>query len=550
MGRHAVLPALLLILLASSLTALTLPLTARGIPLGVDGKLHVGNTVVCAELLTHKWPPWSWIPYVAGGYGGPNFLYYGYGSFVLPAWLINLGADPLTAIKLLLGFGFLVASLSAFWFCTSFGNKRAACIGVLLYTWNPYLLSLVYVRGAYPEFMALCAFPAFLTSALKYLTQGNLRFLGLSALIFVTILWIHTLSLIILGIGLSVCVAIAIIAKGLKPVAIARYVALVLLGLLSASYLLEAPMFQRKAVAIESQFESSDLYLKSGLPALALLNAKPIQQIASSYVVPGRVHIIAYVLSIFGVVFCCKSPNLVRWYSAFAISAAFFLLLSMQPLGAIVLTLLPPVRYLQFPLRFLGIFHTFATIGISLSLAALTLKHTIMLSCLVLSLCGIFYSPYLQREFSLAVDYSALSSIITSCTTLDHEAKYMPVGAIPPKAARSGPLLNFDDPRAKFQERSNSLNSYSYNILGNGGKCIFSQYWFPNWRLTVDGHEQIVSRDQETGLCTFNLMRGEHHVALEFVDTPCRQIAFLFSGVGLLTSCMLCCFPTRSKPSW
>jgi hypothetical protein len=68
---------------------LCLPLTDKRLVQASDACVHVGNVTETAVLLTHIQVPPRWLPDVAGGYGGPNFLYYGWLGFV-PAALLTI----------------------------------------------------------------------------------------------------------------------------------------------------------------------------------------------------------------------------------------------------------------------------------------------------------------------------------------------------------------------------------------------------------------------------------------------------------------------------
>jgi len=80
-----------LAIVSTLLASLTIfaPLTrAPGLATGKDTLLHVGNVVECSYLLAETLPPLDWLPDVAGGRGGPNYIYYGSIGFLGPAFLV------------------------------------------------------------------------------------------------------------------------------------------------------------------------------------------------------------------------------------------------------------------------------------------------------------------------------------------------------------------------------------------------------------------------------------------------------------------------------
>jgi hypothetical protein len=107
-------PFLVLLWLGLFQAYLFLPLLEEGLDFGMDVSLHLGNAVEAARLLEEKLPPWDWTPDVAGGHGGPNYIFYGHLAFLLPGALIRLGLDPPTAIKVLVGVGLVVVDVPLF----------------------------------------------------------------------------------------------------------------------------------------------------------------------------------------------------------------------------------------------------------------------------------------------------------------------------------------------------------------------------------------------------------------------------------------------------
>jgi len=60
-----------------------------------------------------------------------------------------------------------------------------------------------------------------------------------------------------------------------------------------------------------------------------------------------------------------------------------------------------------------------------------------------------------------------------------------------------------------------------------------SQFYFPNWRVLVDGKEAEISyKDNSLGLITFILGPGKHNVEARLFDTPVRDLANLATGLG------------------
>jgi hypothetical protein len=66
----------------------------------------------------------------------------------------------------------------------------------------------------------------------------------------------------------------------------------------------------------------------------------------------------------------------------------------------------------------------------------------------------------------------------------------------------------------------------------NGTDLRFYTYYFPGWRVYVDGErlpEQALRPETEYGLLTIDVPSGQHHVLLRWGDTPVRLAGKVFT---------------------
>jgi hypothetical protein len=66
------------------------------------------------------------------------------------------------------------------------------------------------------------------------------------------------------------------------------------------------------------------------------------------------------------------------------------------------------------------------------------------------------------------------------------------------------------------------------------GEVEASLFFYPGWRVTVDGAEVPVAPVPVSGTLSFPVPGGEHRVVLDFRRTPLRRGALLASGATLL----------------
>lgn len=100
-----------------------------------------------------------WFPLSAYGYGLPVLNYYPPLMYYLAELFHILGAGYIAAIKLTIATSFLLAAFSMFLFARDWLDDGAAFVAAIAYAYSPYLLSDAYVRGNFPEMLAMSLLP-------------------------------------------------------------------------------------------------------------------------------------------------------------------------------------------------------------------------------------------------------------------------------------------------------------------------------------------------------------------------------------------------------
>ncbi|MCI0475877.1 MAG: hypothetical protein L0Y55_06480, partial [Anaerolineales bacterium] len=108
-----------------------------------------------------------WFPLSGYGYGLPVLNYYPPLMYYLAELFHLLGAGYIVAIKLTIATGFAFAAIGMFLFARDWLNDSAAFIAAIAYAYSPYLLSDAYVRGNFPEMLAMSLLPFALWAVAK-----------------------------------------------------------------------------------------------------------------------------------------------------------------------------------------------------------------------------------------------------------------------------------------------------------------------------------------------------------------------------------------------
>ena len=131
---------------------------------GGDSPFLLQRTLDMAESLRHGIFPVRWMAHAAYDLGYPFFNHYAALPYYLSGGLTLLGIGPIVAIQATQTFGFVLAALAmALWAERTFKSRAAAFVAVAAYTFAPFHLVNVYVRGdSLSEFYAFVWYPLIL----------------------------------------------------------------------------------------------------------------------------------------------------------------------------------------------------------------------------------------------------------------------------------------------------------------------------------------------------------------------------------------------------
>ena len=103
------------------------------------------------------WPRWS--PDFCFGYGYPFFNIYGPLATMVGEAFHLLGADYVTAVKMVFALAILAGACTMYGFARRLWGPRAGFLASVAYTYAPYHILDVYVRAALPETLSLAFLP-------------------------------------------------------------------------------------------------------------------------------------------------------------------------------------------------------------------------------------------------------------------------------------------------------------------------------------------------------------------------------------------------------
>ncbi len=495
--------------------------------------------------------PCRWVPNLGGLYGYPIFNYYAPLPYYFGELIYLLTNNLLVSVKVMFAVSFVGAYIFMYLFASKIWGKTGGALSAIFYSFAPYHALDFYIRGAMGEMWALMLLPAVLWGAVKLEEKINLGNLLLFGIFIAAAILAHNLSAMIF-LPIMVLWIILLFFKRRNYRFLWFSLSSVILGLmLSAFYLL--PMLSEKSLVhvdtTTSGYFSFTEHFK-GFRKLFLDRSweygSSIREIPGgerdklSYQV-GWVHLVGWLLA-GAAAFSFWRRN--KWMSTVVLVFSVFASMSIfliHPRSEFIWKALEPLKYLQFPWRFL-LFVIFFVSFLSGSFFKLNFKYKNFLWVLLISMVVTLNFSYFRPEKFIETNDKKL----LSGKDWDKQIKrsifdYLPIYAKEPPAELATERYQILTGDSRIYDYKEGTNWITFKTETRSHSIVrLSQYYFPNWKVFVDGKEATVEyKNNSLGLMTFILGKGNHEIAARLYDTPVRSIGNLITLTGFAISILL-----------
>jgi hypothetical protein len=560
---------LLLVLIAARLLWGPGLLNTRG---GGDSPFLLLRTHQLAANLHAGVFPVRWMPDAAYGFGYPFFSYYAALPYYLAAGFTLFGLDILSAIKLTQTLLFVASALGMYgWTRRILRNRAAGWLAAVAYTFAPYHLVNVYVRGdSLSEFAAFAFFPLILWSLDHLAVQPSIRRVMPSSLAYAALILTHNLSALIFSPFILLYVACRFsrfeLGKTMFRYGSFAIISLFIGFLLSAWFFLPS-LAELDYVQMTAQTTGYFFY-GDHFRGMDLIQPGFIFDYAhADDTTPFAMGLVQAILALGGIVLLVARRASPRYAIRSTQYAFLGLVLStwlVTPLSRPLWDRVPLLQIIQFPWRFLSVQAFFAALLIG-AIPPLTSLPTggkenessppmggrawivaVALAVLlaVAGLAGLQpeYLPITADE--VTVERLQLYELFTGNigSTIRHE--WLPHWVTP--RPYTGPAL-FDPaapPRvvplsgemtgAKEITHEPTRRVWVVEVVAGGAEIAFPLYYWPGWQATVDGVPVEVEPAPDSGYLTVKVPAGEHTVEMWLGRTPLRLAAELTSLITVL----------------
>jgi hypothetical protein len=514
------------------------------------------------------WYP-GWATDQALGYGYPTFVLYPPLAYYTAEAFHLLGASKVAAIKGVWALATVGAGLAMYAYGRRVMGRPRGLLAAVVYVYVPYHLADIYVRADLVEYSAFVWMPLALLAFHRLVEEVTPQRLGLAGLVYGALWMTHNLVGLIFTPLLAAYVLYRLFAGEAawrdRLLRAAAVLGGALLGLGIAAALILPNLFERAYIVQEQWVRAGYDYALHFVQPFHLLSSlwgyapgSPGSEGGMSF----QLGAVALILAMVATVRALWRPARGRGLILFFASATLLLVLVMTPLSASLWELLPIAALVQFPWRLLA------------------------LTALTLAILSGFAIPDPPPSVSKTTHFDGPTLILTLVAVLGSFSYTLPRYTPVPEIAE-GPLLTIEfemkytDMRGmvkwtkEFPTDSPLVEQYRAGgelvtaqalapdaaiemiraggasdelwVRSPGGTALqFYTYYFPGWRVYVDGErlpDGALRPEGPYGLLTVDVPAGEHRVLLRWGDTPLRLSGKVLTLTSLALALALACLP-------
>lgn len=470
---------------------------------GASDDLHIAwlqqmNTA----LSTGQFPP-RFVPDLSFGFGYPLFNF----VFPLPFYIGEiihlLGFSFVNSIKIVFLLTIPLSGYYMYKFLKEHTSTWLSLAGAMVYIYTPYRSTDIYVRGAFGEAVAF-VFPPMIAWAVS---KGNVAVLALSVAGLI-------LSHNIMAYMFFPFLVIFSFLVGVKLKSFFGFI----LGLLISSYFWLPAVVESRLMKHDTVFNFVDHF-----PTIRQLITPHFGYGASVAGPYDGMSFFIGLINIFLIVLAFvffKKLNKISIWALGMIAVSVFM---MNFRSTFFWGHLPLIPYFQFPWRFLSL-TTFATAILVIILDKFKYSKQIGIF-IIFGVIALNFTYFRPHDFLGRRDEYYINRYIPNPVASEEYLKTGEEYLRLPKSTEKRPNeISLDKKMSSFFEVTNT-NEITFN---------YNKYYFPGWKVFIDGKKAEVIAGQPYGQIQFKIPAGKHEIDIHFGETPFRMALDLISLLSLI----------------
>jgi hypothetical protein len=507
-----------LLAIAAAAFAIEIPFFFLGSPSGHDFEFHLYTWLEVLSQWKHGifYPRWAALAQFA--YGEPRFIFYPPASWTMGAALSTIFPWIIVS-SVYIWLVLVAAGSSMFLLARQWLDRRNATFAAVLYAINPYHVLIIYWRSAFAELLASVSLPLLLLLLLRS-GEKERRTILLLALVLAGAWLTNAPAAVMIHYSLALLMVVIAWQRRSLRVLLEGSAAVVLGAALAAFYLVPAT-YEQKWVNISQALS----YGVRPVDSFLFTHTDDPDHNHFNYLVSSVA--MAEILLTLAVVWSARhwrNRNRELWYCLAAWTAVCAVV--MLPITNPLWTILPKLRFMQFPWRWL------LALGVPFSLLLVMAfrKWPPRVATYLAMLCVMgwaghhFQPPWWDR----VADLHEMQDIMAMGAGYEGTEEYTPVGATPASLDKdkNARRVTVEGPaHAAIRVTTWSAERKDVNVeMSAPDNLVVRLFNYPSWRAEVNGREVQTSTQPDTGEMLVPVEAGLNRVQIIFMRTWDRKL--------------------------
>lgn len=502
-----------------------------GLPPTHDGEYHVIRFYEFDKELRggNLYPRWA--PDLNKGYGVPLFNY----VYPLPNYVASFfhffGISFIDAFKLNLFFALLFAAVFMYLWAKLHWGVWGGVVAASFYTFAPYHLLDIYIRGSVGEVWALAFFPAFLWALTRLIKDKRMIFLPISSMFFSLVIFSHNiLALMFFPFAISYCVILIGKTQEEKLYALRTTLYAIFLGVGISSIFWLPAILERQYVGGLEIFDYKGHFVEVYqliFPSWGSgFSGDPTTEGLSFQIGIANLAVLAIVVGLTSMSRNYRKIGIVNFAAMWVMLSVFFML----PISLPLWERLPFIQYFQFPWRFLSV----TILGCSFLAGSIVYYNRLRIN----AQAHVMRAHYKNKKYEILIVVFLLLSVVFGLGYT--KPAYYHMRGDEYYVTRSNFIDGTNSPGNAFNtiwfnEMLPKTASFSSEI---DQRVTIHKTYFPGWQVFVDG-SKVETKVNKDGLIFIKKPREGSIIEIKFMDTTVRNIAKSITLASFVVFCLL-----------
>lgn len=493
--------------------------------------------------------PCRWVPDMGFGYGYPQFNYYTPTPYYIMEVFHLLGFGYLDSVKAFIVVITLLSAIGMFIFARSLWGNMGGLISSILYIYLPYRAVDIYVRGAIGELAAMAILPFVFWSAREIVLKNKKGILWLAIFTFLFFTSHNIAAFISIPFLLLWFIFLLFFHSPRPPLTLNEALKITrnfcigfFWGLAMSAFFILPAWFEKKLVHIETLTSGYFNYLAHFLDIKQILFSHHwgygTSQLGPNDDILLTIGLLQWILPFIALplLFIFKKRKQFQ-YVFFLIILGWIALFFTHSKSTVIWDSIPALAFIQFPWRFLLLSGFIFSVAAGSLAELFSIKKAIFFSILLFFLSYMLYGEYFKPKEWLSInDSNKFSGEFWTKQITASIYDYLPAFAkkAPDQEAAKEPTVVEGTGQIFSGNQGTNWQNWEIEVFSKQMKLQLQLFYFPNWKVLVDGVATDINYENELSLITVKLLQGKHKIEVRLEDTLIRKVANAISILAFL----------------